>query len=213
MAEFIVYGIPGSPYLRGALLGFEEKGIAYDLSAMEFGDMKSPEHLARHPFGRIPVVAHGDFRLFETQAILRYLDDVQPTPSFTPKNAKAKARMNQLVGITDWYFFPKVSATIAFQRFAVPMRGGTPNEAVIAAAKPDAVKCVQAIEALMGDVYLVGDEVSIADLLLIPHAHYLALSPEGKEILRDGKLQRWVDRMRRRPSMENTERERLKAAA
>ena len=101
----------------------------------------------------------------------------------------------------------------AFQRFAVPMMGGTPDEAVIAAAKPDAVNCVQAIEGLMGDVYLTGEEISIADLMLIPHVHYFALTPEGKEILREGKLQRWVERMRRRPSLERTEIERLKAAA
>jgi glutathione S-transferase len=213
MAEFTVYGVPGSPYLRSALLGFEEKGVAYRLRPMGFGETKTQEHLARNPFGRIPVVDHGDFRLYETQAILRYLDDLYPAPPFRPKNPRAKARMNQLAGISDWYFFPKVSATIAFQRFAVPMMGGTPDEAVIAAAKPDAVNCVQAIEGLMGDVYLTGEEISIADLMLIPHVHYFALTPEGKEILRDGKLQRWVERMRRRPSLERTEIERLKAAA
>jgi glutathione S-transferase len=213
MAEFTVYGVPGSPYLRSALLGFEEKGVAYRLRPMGFGETKTQEHLTRNPFGRIPVVDHGDFRLYETQAILRYLDDLYPAPPLCPKNPRAKARMNQLAGISDWYFFPKVSATIAFQRFAVPMMGGTPDEAVIAAAKPDAVNCVQAIEGLMGDVYLTGEEISIADLMLIPHVHYFALTPEGKEILRDGKLQRWVERMRRRPSLERTEIERLKAAA
>jgi glutathione S-transferase len=213
MAEFTVYGVPGSPYLRSALLGFEEKGVAYRLRPMGFGETKTQEHLTRNPFGRIPVVDHGDFRLYETQAILRYLDDLYPAPPLCPKNPRAKARMNQLAGISDWYFFPKVSATIAFQRFAVPMMGGTPDEAVIAAAKPDAVNCVQAIEGLMGDVYLTGEEISIADLMLIPHVHYFALTPEGKEILREGKLQRWVERMRRRPSLERTEIERLKAAA
>ena len=71
---------------------------------MGFGESKTPEHLARHPFGRIPVVDHGDFRLYETQAILRYLDDLYPTPPFQPKDARAKARMNQLVGITRLVF-------------------------------------------------------------------------------------------------------------
>ncbi len=212
MAEFTVYGVPGSPYLRAALIAFEEKGAAYRLVPMGFGESKSPGHLARHPFGRIPVIDHGDFRLYETQAILRYLDDLYPMPPFQPSEARAKARMNQLVGITEWYFFPKVTATIPFQRFVVPMRGGSPDEAVIAAAKPDAITCVKAIEALMGDVYLTGENISVADIMLIPHAHYFSLTPEGKEILGNGKLQRWVERMRRRPSLERTEIERLKAA-
>src|SRR5215470_11509889 len=106
MTQFIVHGIPGSPYVRSALIGLEEKGADYRLAAMPFGSLQTPEHLARNPFGRIPVVDHGDFRLFETQAILRYLDDVCPGPSWQPKDAKARARMNQLAGICDWYVMP-----------------------------------------------------------------------------------------------------------
>jgi glutathione S-transferase len=213
MTDFTIYGVPGSPYLRSALLGLEEKGANYRLAVMQMGTTKSPEHLARNPFGRIPVLDHGDFRLYETQAILRYLDDVLPSPSLQPKDAKARARMNQLVGISDCYVFPQISVRITFQRIVVPMIGGTPDEAMIAAAKPDAVNCVRVIESLMGDNYLLGDQVSIADLMLIPHMFYLSITPEGREILKDGKLQRWIERMQTRPSMHNTEPERLRAAA
>src|SRR4051812_40950946 len=76
MSAFLVYGIPGSPYLRSLLAGLEEKGLPYHLTALAPGQHKSPEHLERHPFGRIPVLDHGDFRLYETQAILRYLDAI-----------------------------------------------------------------------------------------------------------------------------------------
>ncbi len=213
MTDFTIYGVPGSPYLRSALLGLEEKGANYRLAVMQMGTTKSPEHLARNPFGRIPVLDHGDFRLYETQAILRYLDDVLPSPSLQPKDAKARARMNQLVGISDCYVFPQISVRITFQRIVVPMIGGTPDEAMIAAAKPDAANCVRVIESLMGDNYLVDDQVSIADLMLIPHLFYLSITPEGREILKDGKLQRWIERMQARPSMRNTEPERLRAAA
>ncbi|MFI5015308.1 MAG: glutathione S-transferase family protein [Hyphomicrobiales bacterium] len=213
MAEFTVYGVPGSPFVRTALLGFEEKGAKYRFAAMPFGTGRTPEHLARHPFGRVPVIDHGDFRLYETQAILRYLDDVFPEPRLQPKDAKARARMNQLAGINDWYFFPQVSAKISFQRIVVPMRGGTSDEAMIAAAKPDAVNCVRVIEGLMGDEYLVGDQISIADLMLAPHVFYFSITPEGSEIMKGGKLQRWIERMQARPSMQRTEVEKLKAAA
>ena len=74
MSEFTIYGVPGSPYVRAALLGLEEKGCDWRFHAMAFGAFKAPEHLQRHPFGRIPVMDHGDFRLYEVQAILRYLD-------------------------------------------------------------------------------------------------------------------------------------------
>jgi glutathione S-transferase len=64
-----IYGIPGSPYVRAALVGCEEKGVAYDFRHMNFGESKSPEHLARHAFGRIPAFEHDGFALYETQAI------------------------------------------------------------------------------------------------------------------------------------------------
>jgi glutathione S-transferase len=213
MADFVLHGVPGSPYVRSALLGLQEKGANYDFARMPFGTTKTPEHLSRHPFGRVPVLDHGDFRLYETQAILRYLDDVIPEPSFQPKDANARARMNQLAGISDCYVFSQVSAKITYQRLVVPMFGGTADEAVIAAAKPDAANCVRVIEGLMGDTYLVGDEISIADLMLAPHISYLSATPEGREIMKDGKLQRWIERMEARPSMQNTELQKLRAAA
>ena len=213
MTDFVVYGVPGSPYLRSALLGLEEKGANYRLAAMQMGTGKTPEHLARHPFGRIPVLDHGGFWLYETQAILRYLDEVIPSPSLQPRDAKARARMNQLIGINDCYFFPQVSVRISFQRIVAPMLGRTPDEEMIAAAKPDAANCVRAVEALMGDAYLVGDEVSIADLILAPHVFYFSIAPEGREIMQGGKLQRWIERMQARASMRNTEIEKLRAAA
>jgi glutathione S-transferase len=213
MAEFTIYGVPGSPYLRSALLGLEEKGADYHFAAMQMGEHKKPEHLARHPFGRIPVLDHGDFRLYETQAILRYLDDLFPSPALRPKEAKQKARMNQLAGISDCYFFPQISAPICYQRLVVPMRGGTSDEAMIAGAKPNAANCVRAIESLMADTYLVGEEVSIADLMLAPHVFYFSITPEGREIMKDGKLMRWIERMQARPSMVKTAAVKLQAAA
>src|SRR3712207_5932348 len=112
MSEFVVYGTLGSPYLRAALLGFEEKALPYRLVPVPLGQNRSEEHRARHPFGRVPVVDHGEFRLYETQAILGYLDRIAPEPRLTPADPREAARMDQIAGIVDWYFFPQVSATI-----------------------------------------------------------------------------------------------------
>src|SRR5512138_2005115 len=101
MSEVIVYGIPGSPYVRMPLLACEEKGAPYRIEAMTFGTTKSPEHLARHPFGRIPAVEHDGFRLYESQAIIRYIDQVFAGPSLTPADPRSQARMNQVMGIVD----------------------------------------------------------------------------------------------------------------
>ena len=52
------------------------------------GTFRSSEHLARHPFGRVPVLEHDAFSLYESQAILRSLDRVLPTPALTPVDPK-----------------------------------------------------------------------------------------------------------------------------
>ncbi len=112
MTEVVVHGVPGSPYVRSVLLALEEKAAPYRLAAMGIGEGRSPGHLARHPFGRIPVIDHGDFQLYETQAIVRYVDAVFPGPTLRPADPRAAARADQVCGIVDWYLFPQVSATI-----------------------------------------------------------------------------------------------------
>ena len=66
----------------------------YDLVPVNImeGEGAQPEHLARHPFGKIPVLDHGDLRLFETGAITRYLNDTLPGKSLVPGNARDRAR-------------------------------------------------------------------------------------------------------------------------
>jgi glutathione S-transferase len=215
MSEFIVYGVPGSPYVRAALLGLEEKGCDWHLHAMPFGGFKSSEHLARNPFGRIPVMDHGDFRLYEVQAILRYLDRVVPQPSLTPRDPRAEARMNQICGITDWYVMPDVSRPITFARVVAPKLGLPVDEARIAAAIPKAKVCVAEIGGLLGDQqFMAGEALTIADLMLAPHLTMFAETAEGAPMLQPHpNIRAWVERMNARPSMVATTWDRLHALA
>jgi glutathione S-transferase len=211
MNEFTIYGVPGSPYVRAALLGLEEKGCEWRLHAMPFGAFKAPEHLTRHPFGRIPVMDHSDFRLYEVQAILRYLDRIVPQPSLTPRDPRAEARMNQICGITDWYFMPQVSAPITFQRLVAPKIGRPVDEARITNALPNAEVCIAEIGRLLDDrPFMAGDGVSIADLMLAPHLTMFADTPEGAPMVRHHpNIAAWVERMNAGPSMKATTWDRL----
>jgi glutathione S-transferase len=211
MADFTVYGIPGSPYVRSALLGLEEKGAGYTLVPLRFGEQKGPAHRARHPFGRIPVLEHGDFRLYETQAILRYLDRIIPTPPLTPTDPRAEARMNQIAGICDWYMFRDISITITFGRVVAPKLGLPVDEARIAAALPAARLCIDELAALLGEQpFMAGDALSIADLMLAPQMTMFAESAEGRDMLAPHPaLAAWTGRMNQRPSLQRTSWERL----
>ena len=206
MSEIVVCGVPGSPFVRSACIGLEEKGVAYRVQPLAPEEMKGEAHLKRHPFGRVPTLHHGDFDLYETQAILRYLDAVFPEPAFVPADPRAAARMNQIVGINDWYLFPKVSAVIAFQRIVGPaLLGMTTDEAAVAAAVPMARVCIDELERLIGTrQFLAGEQLSIADIMLAPQIDYLAITPEGRELLAGTRLAAWLARMNARPSMAAT---------
>jgi glutathione S-transferase len=206
MSEFIVYGVPGSPFMRSVCAAMEEKGEPYRIHAFGPGEMRGETHRKLHPFGRIPVIDHGDFRLYETQAILRYIDAVFPKPALQPTDSKAAARMNQIIGINDWYLFPQVARIIVFQRIVGPViLGTTPDEAACAAAVPDAERCLNELDRLLGDQsFLAGDRLSIADLLLAPQLSYLAATPECEKIMQDTRLKAWLGRMQARASMQAT---------
>jgi glutathione S-transferase len=216
MREIVVYGVPGSPFLRSVQVGLEEKGVPYRLHALAPQETKTEAHLARHPFGRVPAFEHGDFRLYETQAILRYLDAVFPEPPLVPADPQAAARMNQIIGINDWYFFPKAAAVIVFQRVIGPTLLGLPtDQTAIAAAQPMARTCIAELDRLLGaQRFLAGDQVSIADLMLAPQIDFLVATAEGKALLEGTGLKAWLARMNARPSMQATLRpEPLRGAA
>jgi glutathione S-transferase len=142
MSEFTVHSVPGSPFGRAVLATLEEKAALYRLSPVMPGTMRAPEHLSRHPFGRVPVLEHDGFSLYETQAVLRYLDRVLPTPALTPGDCKAAARMDQAMNVNDWYLFQGVANVIGFQRVVKPrLMGLAADEAAIEAACRRRTRC------------------------------------------------------------------------
>jgi glutathione S-transferase len=217
MSEFIVYGVPGSPYVRSALLGLHEKQAPHRLAALPASVRVThgPEHLQRHPFGRVPVLDHREFRLYETQAILRYLDTIFPSPALQPQEPRAAARMNQIVGILDWYVFPYISVGITAERvMSHRFWNRAPDEGNIAKALPLARVCIAELERLQGSAeFLAGDTLSIADLMVAPHLLFFRGTPEAEDLLGGRPLDEWLTRMRARPSVQATEVERLLQAA
>ena len=97
MDVFNIWTVPGSPFARAVMATLEEKGLPWRLRPLAPMDSKGPAHLTRNPFGRMPAVEHGDFSLYETQAVMRYIDRLVPTPALTPSDPCAEARMNQLM--------------------------------------------------------------------------------------------------------------------
>jgi glutathione S-transferase len=206
MSMIVIHGVPGSPYVRMPLLACEEKGVAWRLAAMSMGEARTPKHLARQPFARIPAMEHGDFQLYEAQAMLRYIDQAFDGPPLIPADPRAAARMNQVMGIVDWYVMPSISAGICFNRIIKPMFDMPVDEAAVAAAVPMAGTCVDALSAILGDMpFFAGEAVSLADLAAVAHLDFMPLAPETRELLAASPaLAAWLERMTARPSARNT---------
>jgi len=207
MAGFVVHGIPGSPFVRAVLATLEEKGAPYRLAALAPGSHRAEPYTLMNPFARIPTLEHDGFILYETSAILRYLDRVLPTPAMTPKDVKQAARMDQIMSISDWYLFQGVGNVIGFQRIVGPrLMGLTPDEAAIEAAMPAAHRVIDALNGLLGNqTYLAGESVSLADIMVCCQVDFLEQCPEWAELTAaNPQLPAWLKRMQSRPAFQAT---------
>ncbi len=206
MGRPIVYGPAGSTYVWSARLALAEKGVAHDLVEVSFAGMKEAEHLARHPFGKVPAFEHDGFALYETQAIMRYVDEAFPSAPLQPIDLHQFARMNQVMGIVDAYAWPSIAAGILFNRMLAPRLGLPVNEQAVAEALPRARLCLAEIARIAGDdEFLAGDRVSLADLLAAPLLYYFSKLPEGAEpFAAHPSLGRWLARIETRQSFQVT---------
>jgi len=208
MAPVTLFGLERSVYTRIARLSLEEKSVPYVLHEVEIFAPAGvpPEHLDRHPFGRIPVLRHGDFALYETSAITRYVDEAFPGQSLQPAVPRVRARMNQVIGLLDSYAYRPMVWGVFVQRVRVPLGGGVPNEAEISSALLASASCLAALERLVTPgPFLLGRDISLADLHAYPMFRYLSLAPEGHRLLsRHADLGAWLEVMASRPSVVGT---------
>jgi len=211
MTDFTVHGIPGSPFVRTVLLALEEKGLPWQLAAIAIGAQRAPGYAAIHPFHKIPTLDHGDFRLYETTAILGYLDRVTTANPLTPTATRARARMDRLISIGLCYVTTTISGAISFPRRVAPLLGLQVNDSAVEAALPAARSTLAELARLLGDqAFFAGDALSLADLMLVPHLAFLADYDEGRALLAaQPNIDAWRARMETRPSMAATEWDRL----
>jgi glutathione S-transferase len=205
----IVFGAAYSVYVRAVRLALEEKGVGYELVPVDIFAADGPpaEHLARHPFGKIPAFEHAGFRLYETGAITRYVDDVFDGSPLQPADPRSRARMNQMISILDNYAYRTLVWDIYVERVARPASGVASDEKKVAAALPNAEICLSALDELMAEApWLAGPTISLADLHAAPMFAAFLRTPEGQHLLsRHDRLTGWWSRMSTRPSFVRTQ--------
>lgn len=204
----ILYGAGYSVYTRIARLALEEKGVPYRLVETDIFAAGGPsaEHLQRQPFGRIPVLDHGGFVLYETAAIARYVDEGFPGQRLQPDSAAARARMTQMIGILDSYGYRSMVWDVYVERISAGQEGRTPDEERIEVGLARAAIVLDQLEKRLDvQVFLAGETVSLADLHAAPMIAYFRIAPEGAQALaRHDRLAAWWKKMNRRSSLRRT---------
>lgn len=207
MADITLWGFDGSTYVRTVKMLLAEKGVTdYTQVPVDVlaGEPQKPEHLARHPFGKVPVLDHGDLRLIETSAITRYLDDVLPGKSLTPGNARDRARMDMTIGLIDSYGYNAlVGGVAAFHLF--PDFVGGKNEEMRQSGIETGRTLIDYLMKIRGSSPFIAGDLSLADLYLAPVIAYVTMTPDKDALFASDGIADWWQRIEALPSFNETQ--------
>lgn len=202
-----LYGFSPSVYSWIARLTLAEKGATAEWVEVDpFADEVSITYLELNPFGRVPTLVDGDFVLYETDAITRYIDEAKFGPSLQPSTATDRARMTQIIGITNNYaYWPLVRQFFShgYYRPRLKLPNDPEQRRLGLLAAP---RVLSAFETLASEgPFLVSDRLSLADLHLGPMIGYFAMDPEGAALLAHyPRLSVWWRQMARRAHFMNS---------
>ena len=197
-ASVTLLGDPRSTYTRSARMGLAEKGIRYRLQRC---GPHTPEIGELHPWGRIPAFRDGDVQLFETTAILRYVEEAFPGPTLLPQNIRDRALAEQWASAVNAYFYD-----LAVRRYVLQHLFNKDDASVRDAAAKELPAALGRFEAGYSRPFLAGQSPTLPDFLLAPIVGYLEAFPESKAMLSNcPKLMRAHEAMKARASWKETQ--------
>jgi glutathione S-transferase len=202
MSDPIVYGFPRSTFVNIVRLVLTHKDVPYTFQDLE-PVMGKPDHLALHPFNRVPILRHGDFTVYETSAIASYIDEAFAGPKLTPEDVRARGRMNQWISAVNSYYYPYMIYHVTHERLVFPELGIASDEKVVAHALPKVELGLGVLDRELshGQDYVLGAELSLADFFILPSTFAFSLTEEGRKLYpKFPAFSRWRERMENHPT-------------
>jgi glutathione S-transferase len=207
MSKTTLWGFDGSTYVRTVKMLLSEKQFT-DFEQVPVnvlaGEPRQPEHLARHPFGKVPVLDHDGLRILETSAIVRYLNDVLPGKSLVPATPRDRARMDMVVGLVDSYGYEALVGGIAAYHLFPDFVGGK-NDVMREAGIANARKLIEFVMTIRGSSNFIAGELSLADLYLAPLIFYVSLTPDIAGLMEVPGLAEWWTQVQALKSYQDTQ--------
>ena len=169
-----LYGVAGSNNVRKVQAVISHLNLDVELELMDFftGDLKTEEYLAMNPNGKVPLLVDGDYKLWESNAINRYLCRTAGEQTLYPADPKVASDIDRWL---DWELahYNRQFGFVVWETVAKPMfMGGEPNQ-VIVDWSTEFLKQFAGVlnDHMNGREYAVGKEMTIADYALI-HNHF-----------------------------------------
>ncbi|MDW8250769.1 MAG: glutathione S-transferase N-terminal domain-containing protein [Myxococcales bacterium] len=197
-----VVGHPMSTCTRKVLCTLAEKGAEYEFVTVDLmkGEHKTPAYLAKHPFGVVPVLEEEDgFLLYESRAIIRYLDGKLPGVQLTPSDARTRAEMEQWISVEFSYFTPKAMGVIS-EALLNPLFGKSTDEEKLARAREALGPVAGILDRHLAKRDFFAGDFSLADICYAPYVEYLVAGKQGDLISSHKNLAAWWARVSERPS-------------
>lgn len=198
MADSVqLHGYRYSVYNRIARLVLLSKEVEHRTIEVNPFARLSEDYLGLHPFGRVPVLTHGAFRLFETGAITRYVDRAFEGRPLQPESAAALARMDQLISVIDAYAYWPMVRQVSAHAFFRPFFGEPSSREEVDAGLEKSRTVLSFLDGVAaGGEVLNGRDVTLADFHLAPMMDYFVRAEEGRAALcRHPALHGWWDRV------------------
>ena len=195
-----LYYHPLSTYSRRVLIAFAEKKIPHELVVVDIAARRHREkpYLSLNPYGRVPTLVEDGFVLFESTAILNYLEATRPTPPLVPADARGRALVDMHMRLCDLQLTRQAGTIIFPKRFLPKERW---NTSAMAEAKREIEKHLAILDKYLdGKTFLVAEQFSLADVCYVPFLEFMPLM----EIAPPSAVAAWSQRLLRRPSSVST---------
>ena len=192
-----LHGYRYSVYNRIARLVLLAKEVEHRTVEVDPFAELSEAYLKLHPFGRVPVLTHGAFKLFETSAITRYVDRAFKGRSLQPESAAALARMDQVIAVIDAYAYWPMVRQVSSHAFFRPSVGEQSSREEIDTGLEASRKVLSFLDGVAAEGEVLTDRAfTLADCHLAPMMDYFVRAEEGKEALSPHlALRKWWDRV------------------
>jgi len=192
-----IYGHPMSTCTRKVLMTLQETGTPYDFVLVDFakGEHKQEPHLSRQPFGQVPALQDGEFELYESRAMCRYINE-KVNGALMPRDLRERARAEQWISVETSDF---TGPAMKFVFHHIFQRTQTPETLETAGAQLDKALGIMDKQ-LASTAFIAGETFSLADICFMPYVEYGMSTPAKEHFAKHPHVAAWWSKVSERPT-------------